>query len=644
MIKERKFWTCLLLAVLVCPETLIAQDCKTIYRNANSLRSRQKYDNAINEYERVKNCGNQELAKDCDYWIQWINDNRPSKDKNSSGDFNLSRDHVTIPCQGGEYSVRVQGQGKWSFTINSDWCTAEKRGNTIVISCLNENESLDIRTAKIDVECGSQHKSIIVENDGARETLLSSANELTFPASGEVNDVDVIANTDWDILEVPVWINAQKSEARITFKVQPNKQNSKREADVRLVTPTNLTTIIKIYQGSAAINEKLSFSKNQLSFDANGGEEIVKVYTDAPDWKFDQFPSWIQLTRIGKDSLKIRCVPNDPIGEIREGSVNITTGNQSLGVNILQAAKPIVAVIPDFGIGGRTISFGISAGYVYPVISTSSGGTYNGSVVNYALGENGEDASYSSSGGFNIGAFADIRLYKNFYLKAGLEFTHYSYKNEFNKNVDRRILQTSQYYLGGPTENNYKEEYTINQLEIPVLASYRIATSRISHVQLNAGPVIYYGLSAKMKLSGNTDTDNLSAYKYTNLKYTNQRYNYSTYSSHYAGNGELDLYETHFEYAETYTMGNNTDIIKTYNLDSSPLNRFNFGIRLGAAFEYAGISLGFEYNLMLTNMANNKFWEGDRLTIFDQTPGVVMSGYKQRNSYWGIKLGYTFRY
>ena len=155
----------------------------------------------------------------------------------------------------------------------------------------------------------------------------------------------------------------------------------------------------------------------------------------------------------------------------------------------------------------RAISFGVSAGYIIPVISTSSGGNYTGSVVNYALGNNLENASYSVSGGFNIGAFADIRLYKNFYLKAGLEFTHYSYKNEFNKNVERRILQTSQYYLGGSTENNYKEEYTINQLEIPVLASYRIATSRISHVQLNVGPVIYYGLSAKMKLSGNTDTD-----------------------------------------------------------------------------------------------------------------------------------------
>ena len=91
-------------------------------------------------------------------------------------------------------------------------------------------------------------------------------------------------------------------------------------------------------------------------------------------------------------------------------------------------------------------------------------------------------------------------------------------------------------------------------------------------------------------------------------------------------------------------MGNNADILKSYELDSSPFHRLNFGIRMGASYEYAGISIGVEYNLMLTNMANKKFWEGDRLTIFDQTSGVVMSGYKQKNSYLGVKLAYTFRY
>lgn len=29
---------------------------------------------------------------------------------------------------------------------------------------------------------------------------------------------------------------------------------------------------------------------------------------------------------------------------------------------------------------------------------------------------------------------------------------------------------------------------------------------------------------------------------------------------------------------------------------------------------------------------------------FDQTANTIMSGYKQRNNYLSVKLGYTFRY
>ena len=177
-----------------------------------------------------------------------------------------------------------------------------------------------------------------------------------------------------------------------------------------------------------------------------------------------------------------------------------------------------------------------------------------------------------------------------------------------------------------------------------MLASYRIATGKISHVQLNVGPVIYYGLSAKMKLSGNTDAETLKAYKYLNHQFTDQPYNNATYSLHYAGHGDFDLYSNHVDYYETYTMGNNGNLIKSKELDDSPLNRLNLGLHVGVSYEYAGICFGIEYRLMLTNMANKKFWDGNRWTIFDQTPNLVMSGYTQKNSYIGIKLEYTFRY
>ncbi len=618
-----------------------AQSCRDLFKDANQLVQDGKLEKAKTKYQQVVNCGDNFYLPDSREKIKWID--RVMAKPNKAKPFAISDNEIVIPYQGGQDVITVDGDGSWTASVGNSgqgWCKIKReKGKVYVISDANEN-SID-RTCEISISMGGKTKKVKVKNDRAPEVLVPSVENITFPSKGETNTVEVRSNTDWKITDVPGWIITSKEDGKITLTAQANDNNQERKADIKIES-TSKSVIINIYQGAGL--DHLAFSKNDLHFGPDGGDEYINVYTDADDWRFGDFPHWCQVSKVADNLIRVHCTPNDPINLNREASVNVTTGKQTLGINVSQEAKPFVAVIPNFGIGGRAISFGISAGYVIPVISTSSGGNYTGSVVNYALGNSAEEASYSVSGGFNIGAFADIRLYKNFYLKAGLEFTHYSYKNEFNKDVERRILQTSQYYLGGPTQNNYKEEYTINQLEIPILASYRLATSRISHVQLNVGPVVYYGLSAKMKLSGNTDTETLHAYKYTNLQYTDQLYNNSTYSSHYAGSGELDLYGKHFDYTETYTMGNNADITKSYDLDSSPLNRLNFGIRMGVAFEYAGVSLGLEYNLMLTNMADKKFWESDRLTIFDQTPGTVMSGYKQRNSYFGIKLGYTFRY
>ena len=86
------------------------------------------------------------------------------------------------------------------------------------------------------------------------------------------------------------------------------------------------------------------------------------------------------------------------------------------------------------------------------------------------------------------------------------------------------------------------------------------------------------------------------------------------------------------------------DVPRIASFEEAPLKRLNFGARLGVVYEYKGIFAGLEYNWMLSNMANEKYWEGNRWMILNQSASDVMKGYKQRNSYLKISLGYTFRY
>lgn len=622
-----------------------AQSCKVLYQEGNTLVDQGKLEKAKSKFQQVIHCGNNLYVPDSEKRIAWIDRvlRKPSTAKPSS----LSDNKVVIPYQGGQDVITVDGNGSWTAFVNDKsvgWCKIKKeKGKIYIVSEANENNT--DRSCEVVVRMGGKTRTVVVKNEKAPEMLVPSVENLTFPYKGETNTVEIRSNTNWKVTDVPGWVVSTKEAGKIKLTALANDNNVERSAEIKVESSTK-TVIINLYQGAGL--DHLAFSKNDLHFGPDGGDEYVNILTDAQDWRFGDFPHWCQVTKVADNLLKIHCTPNEPINLNREASVNVTTGKQTLGINVCQEAKPLVAVIPNFGIGGRAISFGISAGYLFPNIINSSGGDFTGSVVNYALGDNRENASYKSSGGFNIGLFADIRIYKNFYLKSGIEFTHYKYKNYFSGDVEIFTLgDTKNYYFKGNAQNQYQESYTFNEIEIPVIASYRIPVTKISHLQINIGPTIRYGLSAKMKISGNTDANKMGSYKIVNNQRTDIVYSQGlTTSLNYSGNGELNLYKSHMKYSETYSdeFLTNGVIPKDCDLEDSPLKKLNFGARLGVSYEYAGISFGMEYNIMLSNAANEKYWNSERWRIFDKGADVLMSGYKQRNNYFSVKIGYTFRY
>lgn len=622
-----------------------AQSCKVLYQEGNTLVDQGKLEKAKSKFQQVIHCGNNLYVPDSEKRIAWID--RVLRKPSTAKPFSLSDNKVVIPYQGGQDVITVDGNGSWTAFVNDKsvgWCKIKKeKGKIYIVSEANEN-STD-RSCEVVVRMGGKTRTVVVKNEKAPEMLVPSVENLTFPYKGETNTVEIRSNTNWKVTDVPGWVVSTKENGKIKLTALANDNNVERSAEIKVESSAK-TVIINLYQGAGL--DHLAFSKNDLHFGPDGGDEYVQILTDAQDWRFGDFPHWCQVTKVADNLLKIHCTPNEPINLNREASVNVTTGKQTLGINVCQEAKPLVAVIPNFGIGGRAISFGISAGYLFPNIINSSGGDFTGSVVNYALGDNRENASYKSSGGFNIGLFADIRIYKNFYLKPGVEFTHYKYKNYFSGDVEIFTLgDTKNYYFKGNAQNQYQESYTFNEIEIPVIASYRIPVTKISHLQINIGPTIRYGLSAKMEISGNTDANKMGSYKIVNNQRTDIVYSQGlTTSLNYSGSGELNLYKSRMKYSEIYSdeFLTNGVIPKDCDLEVSPLKKLNFGARLGVSYEYAGISFGMEYNIMLSNAANEKYWNSERWRIFDKGADVLMSGYKQRNNYFSVKIGYTFRY
>jgi len=248
---------------------------------------------------------------------------------------------------------------------------------------------------------------------------------------GTTEQIDVKSNAKWDITSTPSWCKIEKVDTTIRITVLPNEGKMERVESIIISSPSKDVTI-KIYQGAG--EEHLTLSQNNIVFPADGGKHYMKVYTDADNWFVGDFQNWLNVQRVGKDSICIECGKNIPNGQERSGSVQVRTDRQTAGVMVTQAARMAQDIIfPDSKIvGGRNLSFGISASYYMPFISTSAGGDYVGSVVDYSLGNSSENASYKSATGFSLGLFADIRLYKNIFLIAGANFSQIRYQNKFD--------------------------------------------------------------------------------------------------------------------------------------------------------------------------------------------------------------------
>lgn len=633
-----------LVGILAFPMQSSAQSCIDLYRQAESLRKSGKQSgkisdiaDAISYYQRAMECDSY-LRSDCERRIKECKKILPVLniiDKETEKQIQ----EIVIPYQGGDRLISIDANNKWNVDGMTDWCNTETfDSKSFVVQCRETNNSTRQKINTLTIKSGSLYKTLKIIQEARPEYIDVAATQLSFPSDGTEQQLAIESNANWDVTSVPSWCSVVKDSIGIRIIVSPNDKVIERKDDIIIISPSHSVTIT-INQGAG--NERLVLSQSEIRLNEEGETRYIRVYTDADNWSIKNYPEWMNVMRIGKDSIRIGCKKNIPNGEERSGSVQIETAHQMAGVFVTQSARmPIEVIFSDKDlIGGSKNSFGVTAGYYVPFVSASSGGDYVGSVLDYSLGTSEENAAYKSATGYTIGAFADIRLFKNIFLIAGVNFTQIKYQNEFNKTTEFTMPHTAYQYLKGNVQNSYTEKYSHTMLEVPILASYRFKIKEVSHVQLNFGPVLNFGLSANMNLSGNTDSESLKMYNST----THQPVDNSNYLRHTSVNADFNLYQPCVLWTESYTTGNVADVQHHDKFIDSPLHRFNCGLRLGAAYEIAGLSFGLSYTMMLSNMANSGYWENKRWTILNESD-AIMNGYNQRIHTLEFKLAYTLRY
>ena len=405
--------------LLVGSLQISAQSCMDLYQRANSLRDSKKWLEAISYYQRAKKC-DPNLRRDCDEQIEKCRKRLPVLE--------ISDQEILIPYQGGDKQIKVKSTDKWKVDGTTEWCSVNAdNSKDFIIQCRQANNSTRRKIVTLLVKSGDLFKSVRVVQEARPEYIEVGAQSLSFPAKGTEDNIAIESNANWDVTSVPSWCKIEKKDDGLHIIVTPNDRVMERTADIIVVSPSKSVTI-KLYQ--AAGEEHLTLSQNNLVLNSEGDVHYMKVYTDAANWFVGDYPTWMNVQKVGKDSIRIECGKNIANGEPRSGSVQVRTDRQTAGVMITQTPRmPQDLIFPDSKlVGGRNFSLGVSAGYYAPFIGASAGGDYMGSVLDYGLGTSEENASYKSATGFNVGLFADVRLYKNIFLTAGVNFSQIKYK------------------------------------------------------------------------------------------------------------------------------------------------------------------------------------------------------------------------
>lgn len=608
---------------------ILAQSAADLFKKANELREKGQDTEAVELYLKVKVL-DINYEKDCDYWIERIRKNRVT-DRHF---LKLSLTKVEFPYQGGEYEVRVIGAGSWSASCDEEWIRLSKSDDVLIIECVGKNSSTRPRYAAIEVVSGNAHEIINVTNGGAPEYLLASSNVIYFPADGGSENIMIESNGVWEVGARPSWCEVRKNTEGITIELMPNSTPYERKGEITIVSPAGITSTISVSQYEK--EQVLELSKRRLHFPSSGGTDTIKVRSTAETWKIADYPYWCNVKMETDSTIVAVCAANDLVEQYREGGIKIFTGSTYVNIDIYQDLMPAPVYVPVAKIvSGRNVSFGISAGYVLPVISTKASSGFVASAVNYSLGNNKEQVDYKSVGGFSVGGYADIRLFRNLYLTAGVRYTNYSYENFFDENYIRRINWIGN-ILEGQTDNQYRETYGFNMIDVPVCFSYRFPINDMSFISINAGPTLSCSYDSRMNVTGNTFSPYMG---YVGLVGGVESWSYSL-------DGCLDLLDAKGEYTELHTMSNGSSVPIKYPsmINATPYKKINWGAKLSMAYEFRGIAIEIEYYQMVNNMANPKFWESERFEIFTFGSDVLMSGYRQRNNRIMVNLCYTFRY
>ncbi|UZR92476.1 BACON domain-containing protein [Chondrinema litorale] len=175
-----------------------------------------------------------------------------------------STNQVAFDHNSGGKDIQVSTEVNWNVTTPVSWISFSRingTGNATVQIKVQINNSVDIRRGKVIVNTESESDTILIEQQGQPITLVASPSTFEIDKRSQSFEVQVVANTNWEIINVDNWINIDKVEKDLLGKINitvSSADQTERTGKVTLrASEKEFEIIIKQKQIVTASNEEV---------------------------------------------------------------------------------------------------------------------------------------------------------------------------------------------------------------------------------------------------------------------------------------------------------------------------------------------------------------------------------------------------
>lgn len=228
---------------------------------------------------------------------------------------------------------------------NTGWCTVtpsfSDNGFYALSVSVSENLKSDERGCQIVISSEGVTKEINVKQAGKDVRLEVSSDSMTFRASGEEHEVEVLSNTEWSVECDVEWIEVIAEDCDgngyFTVRAEENGSDAERTAELKVITFAGEHSIDVVQNGKSA---SISVSGTNIQVMSQASERHVEVIS-AFDWSAVSDSDWCKVDDV-KDSSFLLVIDANDDSEDRSAIITVDNGKESCSITVTQKRGKIL--------------------------------------------------------------------------------------------------------------------------------------------------------------------------------------------------------------------------------------------------------------------------------------------------------------